>query len=317
MVDKVEILVEELSIGTGTGNLTLTSKSARRAFGTAYGLGGTDKFYYFILHKTLDEYEFGTGHMLDATTLVRDTVLTSSNADTLVNFGAGTKEVNSDFFLPAGVSGQIWVSNGPGNQGTYQTVTPGNIVTENFTSPADHDAGVETNLVLAASPISESYVWVTFKGIPQAGTTFILAGNTLTFTPLIPAYVDEIEVKIFIPGTLGVEGDNRFESPQRAIVAGGEITEPHPFGVRPFIYFAELINISTEHNFSIGDRTLPFNAETSIAGTGKGIQIVPDTSDLVCRFGDDANTFNILDKNTGAEVEITNANWEVILKAEK
>ena len=318
MVDKVEILVEELSSTTGTGNFTLAAKLARRSFNAGYGLGGTDKFYYFILHKTLDEYEFGTGHMLDATTLVRDTVISSSNADTLVSFGAGTKEVNSDFFMPEGVAGQIWVANGIGNQATFQTVVPASVVTEVFTSPGDYVAGADTDITLSITPVSESFVWATFKGMPQHGTEFSLAGNVLSFSPVIPASVTVIEVKIFVPGTIGAAGSARFESPVPfPIVSAGQIIEPHGLGVRPFNYFVELINIIPEHNYTVGQRTKPSEFQGSVAGIGKGLQLVPDATNLVGRYGNDTNVFNVIDAANGDEVEATNANWEAIIKAEK
>lgn len=107
-------LVHETTSGTGTGNLTLTTVSGKRSFATAFGTGvSTNVFDYFISHRTLAEWERGTGHMSDATTLVRDTVLASSNAGAAVNFSAGTKDVTND--VPA--AKQITTENIGANQG--------------------------------------------------------------------------------------------------------------------------------------------------------------------------------------------------------
>lgn len=99
-------LVFQFSTGTGTGNLTLQNMSADspaqyfRTFSSAFGTGVTQNvFYYCIRHRTTLEWEVGTGHMSDATTLVRDTVLYSSNSNNAVNFSAGSKDVISD--IPA------------------------------------------------------------------------------------------------------------------------------------------------------------------------------------------------------------------------
>lgn len=93
-------LVQETTSGTGTSNLTLTAVDGRRTFNTAFGNGvATNVFWYFIMHRTEAEWEIGTGHMSDATTLVRDTVYSSSNAGAAVNFSVGTKDVSND--LPA------------------------------------------------------------------------------------------------------------------------------------------------------------------------------------------------------------------------
>ena len=90
-------LVHELTTGTGTGNLTLAAESGKRTFAVAFSTGvTTDVFDYFISHRTEAEWEIGTGHMSDATTLVRDTVVSSSNSNSLVDFSAGNKDVAND-----------------------------------------------------------------------------------------------------------------------------------------------------------------------------------------------------------------------------
>lgn len=74
----------------------MSAQSGRQSFNAAFGTGGTDMFFYFISHHSAAEWEVGTGHLLDAVTLVRDTVVSSSNANALVNFSAGNKDVVND-----------------------------------------------------------------------------------------------------------------------------------------------------------------------------------------------------------------------------
>lgn len=93
-------LVHETTTGTGTGNLDLSNVNGKRSFNTAFGNGApTNVFDYFISHRTAAEWERGTGHMSDSDTLVRDTVIASSNSNNAVNFSAGTKDVTND--IPA------------------------------------------------------------------------------------------------------------------------------------------------------------------------------------------------------------------------
>ena len=93
----VSNLVQETSVTTGTGDLTTVAVNGRRTFNTAFGNGATTNvFYYFVSHQSAAEWEVGTGHMSAATTMVRDTVISSSNADAAVNFSAGTKDVVND-----------------------------------------------------------------------------------------------------------------------------------------------------------------------------------------------------------------------------
>jgi hypothetical protein len=99
-------LVHETSTSTGTGNLTLAAVNGKVRFSTPFGTGVTlNVFDYFISNRGAAEYERGTGHMSDANTLVRDTVLASSNAGAAVNFSAGIKDVMND--NPAGTQARL------------------------------------------------------------------------------------------------------------------------------------------------------------------------------------------------------------------
>lgn len=81
--------VRENSTTTGTGTLTLSGAvSGFQTFSSA--IGNTNTTYYAIVNNT--EWEVGLG-TVGAGTLSRDTVLESSNAGSLVNFSAGTKDV--------------------------------------------------------------------------------------------------------------------------------------------------------------------------------------------------------------------------------
>jgi hypothetical protein len=93
-------LVHEESTSTGTSDFTLAAVDGKQRFSTAFSTGGTDVFHYFISNRNAAEYERGTGHMSDSDTLVRDTVIESTNANAAVNFSAGTKDVSND--IPAG-----------------------------------------------------------------------------------------------------------------------------------------------------------------------------------------------------------------------
>ena len=84
--------VKETSTTTSTGTFTLAGASTGFQSFAAVGNGNTT--YYAIVSQTLTEWEVGIGtYTLSGTTLSRDTVLASSNAGSLVNFSAGTKDV--------------------------------------------------------------------------------------------------------------------------------------------------------------------------------------------------------------------------------
>jgi hypothetical protein len=84
--------VKETSTTTGTGTVTLGGAAAGFQSFTAIGDGNTT--YYTIYDQPAGEWEVGIGtYTASGTTLSRDTVLSSSNAGSLVNFGAGSKAV--------------------------------------------------------------------------------------------------------------------------------------------------------------------------------------------------------------------------------
>ena len=89
--------VKETSTTTGTGDFTLAGAVSQfRSFSSVFASGAVgvyDPIYYAIVGQTGTEWEVGKGHLSGATTLVRDTVFSSSNANALVSFSAGTKDV--------------------------------------------------------------------------------------------------------------------------------------------------------------------------------------------------------------------------------
>lgn len=113
-------LVYQQSTSTGTGNITLAAVNGRRTFVAAFGTGATTNvFTYFIaasFGSSYDEWEVGTGHMSNSTTLVRDTVIASSNANSAVDFSGGILDVTND----------VIAANIVRNEGS--TVADGNIV---------------------------------------------------------------------------------------------------------------------------------------------------------------------------------------------
>jgi hypothetical protein len=83
--------VKETSTTTGTGTINLAgAETGYEGFVAGIGTGNTT--YYAIELNSAGEWEVGIGTVTDATpdTLSRDTIITSSNSDSAVNFSAGT-----------------------------------------------------------------------------------------------------------------------------------------------------------------------------------------------------------------------------------
>jgi len=86
--------VKETSTTTGTGTFDLAGpETGFESFVSGVGDGNTT--YYAISNDGTNEFEVGIGTVTDAATdtLSRDTIISSSNSDALVDFSAGTKTV--------------------------------------------------------------------------------------------------------------------------------------------------------------------------------------------------------------------------------
>ena len=86
--------VKQTSTTTCTVTFSLTgTETGFETFVT--GIGNSNNTFYAIANDGTSEWEVGIGTVTDAATdtLSRDTVISSSNSDSLVDFAAGTKTV--------------------------------------------------------------------------------------------------------------------------------------------------------------------------------------------------------------------------------
>jgi hypothetical protein len=100
--------VQETSATTGTGTITLGG--AVLGYQSFAAVGNGNRTYYTIVEQATANWEVGIGtYTASGTTLSRDTVIASSNSGSLVNFGAGSKNVFVDMpseMVGLGGSGQ-------------------------------------------------------------------------------------------------------------------------------------------------------------------------------------------------------------------
>ena len=84
--------VKEFSVTVGTGDFTLGGTSGPfQPFSSVCLV--SDTFWYAIAEQSGVQWEVGQGTYISANTIRRDTVYASSNANTVVIFDAGTKDV--------------------------------------------------------------------------------------------------------------------------------------------------------------------------------------------------------------------------------
>jgi len=105
-------LVADTSTTTGTGNFTVSGTSSLTAGQTFGGACATnDVFYGAITNRSANEWETGLYTYNGSNIVIRTLVLKSSNANALVNFSAGTKDVV--LVSPASISSNNAMLNNP------------------------------------------------------------------------------------------------------------------------------------------------------------------------------------------------------------
>ena len=99
--------VQETASAPGTGTVTLLGASlGYESFSSSIGNG--NQTYYCIADQGGNNWEAGIG-TVGAGTLARTTILSSSNADAIVNFSSGTQAVFCTY--PAEIA--VYASNSP------------------------------------------------------------------------------------------------------------------------------------------------------------------------------------------------------------
>lgn len=172
--------VQETTPTTGTGTLTLAGASLGYRSFSAVGVG--NETYYVILDTVTNAWEVGIGtYSIGA--LSRDTVLASSNANALVNFGPGSKTV----FATAAAQFFADALSTVGHATINHTGLPGVPLPEAFTagvhSTTDHlgITGVG-NLATAPGPGLVDHATVNHSGLPgvPAAETFTAGVHATT-----------------------------------------------------------------------------------------------------------------------------------------
>lgn len=85
--------VKDTTTTTGTGAITLAGTPPTGYVSFATGFGSSALIVGYVIDDGAGNWEVGKGTFNGTTGLTRDTVRSSSNANALVNFGAGTKTV--------------------------------------------------------------------------------------------------------------------------------------------------------------------------------------------------------------------------------
>ena len=130
-------------------------------------------------------------------------------------------------------------------------------------------------------------------------------------------YVDSVDGRVAVKNDAGnvqrlLAGGaftETFVSSQQPIVSAGGIMLPHGLSNAPSLIIYQLINLSAEKGYAIGDVTqIGLDHDST---TNRGMSIVTDVTNITIRFGLSAQVFTLIDKGSGSRGTITNGNWDL------
>jgi hypothetical protein len=169
--------VKETTAVTSTGTATLLGASIGYQSFSVIGNGNT--CYYTIAAQTANEWEVGIGTYTSPDQLSRDTVLSSSNSGSLVNFSAGTKDVfvaqPSSKAVYTDATNIINTSGNGANTVTFTNINASNVVMVSGT--------ISTNAANATDITNKTYVDSLFStGITYHDPVLVESPTALTAT---------------------------------------------------------------------------------------------------------------------------------------
>lgn len=104
-----------------------------------------------------------------------------------------------------------------------------------------------------------------------------------------------------------------FESTQQTLTAGGQLTVAHGLGRKPILVKLVLQCTTADLNYSIGDELTEWANGYNSSATG--VSAVPDSTNIVMRFGSGSQVFVIMNKTTGAYANMTPGSWRLVARA--
>lgn len=104
-----------------------------------------------------------------------------------------------------------------------------------------------------------------------------------------------------------------FQSTDQIITAGAQLTLAHGMATIPTLWQVYLKCTAADAGYSAGD--ILINPGFTGAAGLYGIAFVPDATNLVGRFVNNATTFGGTHKASGAAAGFTSANWVVFVRA--
>lgn len=105
-----------------------------------------------------------------------------------------------------------------------------------------------------------------------------------------------------------------YVSPEQTITLTGALTLAHGLGVKPKVIDYHLVCKTAEAGYSVGDEVKLVGANYYTAGgSASGISVILNETNLIIRYGN--APYFLINAATGAAVQLTSANWRLVVRA--
>jgi hypothetical protein len=106
-----------------------------------------------------------------------------------------------------------------------------------------------------------------------------------------------------------------FESSQITITPSSQTILTHNFGGLPKIVLYEIVCVTAEFGFSVGDRISLGGSQAYIPTIDRGIGLSFNQTNIWVRVGANSSSFEVISKSSGARVILTNSSWRLVVRA--
>ena len=317
------VLKDRVKVASGvTGTGTATLGSAATGFQSFAAIGSGNTTYYTIALQSGDEWEVGKGTVTNTAgtyTLSRDTVYESSNAGSLVNFSAGTKDVFVTYPAERAIyeeaTGNVLIDGGPitvVGSGVTSYTTFGAALAELYANVNSFAQLYAQNLSNGASASTDI---VAYNNLGDGTNNFIdmgIAGSNYTevaypiFTPgsgylyndggelLIGSATDD--VILFAGGVDTNDEAVRIDKTTKAITAVGALDLGGALDVTGAATFGSTVALSANPTTALQAATKQYVDNQVTAGLHIHDPVrVETTGNLTATYVQGGTTFNITD----------------------
>lgn len=258
---------------------------------------------------------------IDADTLGGQSVSSFALASRTISAGAGLTGGGS-------LAANRTISANVSNQATWNA---GTATVESVISPAKLKGAVEAFIPSDTGPTANTYARRSADGSctflnMYAGQVSVWHGvwertNDTIFFSSSDNFIRKNTKEGFL-ASLGISPTvPPYVSSPQTISRAAQIVLAHGLGAVPSIVMLELVCVTADLGYAVGDVApiAPATATTPITPTTEayvGVGLALDATSITCRFGSNTNVFHIMGKGNGGQiVPITTNRWKLVVRA--